>query len=161
MKSYIFIYRVFQLHHTGIKTLHRFRLPACRSRFQLHHTGIKTGLYPVEYGPVVVFQLHHTGIKTHFRRKEGRNGGNFNCTIQELKLDKRPATFSAITHFNCTIQELKLKIKKDSDLRLWIFQLHHTGIKTMTTCVVRLHALHFNCTIQELKHPGSSAKRNS
>ena len=109
MKSYIFIYRVFQLHHTGIKTLHRFRLPACRSRFQLHHTGIKTGLYPVEYGPVVVFQLHHTGIKTHFRRKEGRNGGNFNCTIQELKL------------FDFEVLQRAIQ-----------FQLHHTGIKTVS-----------------------------
>ena len=37
-----------------------------------------------------------------------RLAGNFNCTIQELKLNMGGKGEECTLHFNCTIQELKL-----------------------------------------------------
>ena len=54
---------------------------------------------------------------------------DFNCTIQELKQNKRHYTREYPRYFNCTIQELKQKKSIES--------AH--GV------------MDFNCTIQELK----------
>ena len=80
--------------------------------------------------PINGFQLHHTGIKTGEKRPYRSGKQNFNCTIQELK----PATekeLSLITqYFNCTIQELK-RFLGPTARASELFQLHHTGIKTI------------------------------
>ena len=53
--------------------------------------------------------------------------------------------------FNCTIQELKhVGIRKGCG-RAALFQLHHTGIKTVDPETVGQYTGNFNCTIQELK----------
>ena len=54
-------------------------------------------------------------------------------------------------YFNCTIQELKPRTES-SILASTSFQLHHTGIKTVTTEEDSILRFNFNCTIQELKH---------
>ena len=108
---------------------------------------------------------------------------HFNCTIQELKLDQTGWVPKGGKHFNCTIQELKLSGKLCLS-KIWIFQLHHTGIKTRIfyfdkdlTTIFQLHHTgiktqslrnsdavfaNFNCTIQELKQVGvgPSCKRS-
>ncbi|ERJ63972.1 hypothetical protein HMPREF1554_02184, partial [Porphyromonas gingivalis F0569] len=38
---------------------------------------------------------------------------NFNCTIQELKLEGYNVNVVDIRHFNCTIQELKLRSRME------------------------------------------------
>ena len=143
----------FQLHHTGIKTLHCFYEFSSKKEFQLHHTGIKTEDGRFFFLWEKLFQLHHTGIKTTCGKKKGIGRiSYFNCTIQELKLPTKlsrsplPSYFNCTiqelkhrwgraygtfrTYFNCTIQELKrtFRLKRRKSQRL--FQLHHTGIKT-------------------------------
>ena len=76
------------------------------------------------------FQLHHTGIKTRWVHKNNKINKNFNCTIQELKLERLFSGF----------------------LILLAFQLHHTGIKTyLILNLIWWRNQYFNCTIQELK----------
>ena len=42
---------------------------------------------------------------------------NFNCTIQELKRQRRGAVLEFAQYFNCTIQELKRdEYEKDNEL---------------------------------------------
>ena len=55
---------IFQLHHTGIKTLCCFGRIRSSILFQLHHTGIKTSRPAASEPCSCAFQLHHTGIKT-------------------------------------------------------------------------------------------------
>ncbi|ERJ84078.1 hypothetical protein HMPREF1989_01887 [Porphyromonas gingivalis F0566] len=76
---------------------------------------------------------------------------DFNCTIQELKLENSKEQLKAIEDFNCTIQELKQNTQAPTIIMME-FQLHHTGIKTSLSRTEALHLLYFNCTIQELKH---------
>ena len=82
-------------------------------------------------------------------------GSDFNCTIQELKLDSTRAQQEVHKHFNCTIQELKLIRLLDAAQLSGQFQLHHTGIKTRTHGQAAELRPNFNCTIQELKHPNA------
>ena len=42
---------------------------------------------------------------------------------------------------------------------VFLFQLHHTGIKTDVEEKVNLNILYFNCTIQELKQGGKQESR--
>ncbi len=99
---------IFQLHHTGIKTLPAVYCLSQLAEFQLHHTGIKT-LSVFAWRQVErLFQLHHTGIKT----------------IEDV-LQSCDSTY-----FNCTIQELKQHGLQLGYFFLNGFQLHHTGIKT-------------------------------
>ena len=79
--------------------------------FQLHHTGIKTHAVDSGRTPRAGFQLHHTGIKTAGEVVFRIRRGDFNCTIQELKLSENEFN-TIIFYFNCTIQELKQKSLK-------------------------------------------------
>ena len=99
---------------------------------------------------------------------------NFNCTIQELKQLLFFHVCDLPLNFNCTIQELKRCNKNVQRYRGYVFQLHHTGIKTgrllrgggnkssfqlhhtgiktrLTHIPNQVRLAHFNCTIQELK----------
>ena len=76
---------------------------------------------------------------------------NFNCTIQELKPFATMARCIAAHYFNCTIQELKRHMGLCAGCYYWLFQLHHTGIKTTQKNTISFTRRNFNCTIQELK----------
>ena len=80
---------LFQLHHTGIKTIPTLMQSLQPPKFQLHHTGIKTGNSLLLFFFLSLFQLHHTGIKTDEWLKMRRKLKHFNCTIQELKLTNK------------------------------------------------------------------------
>ena len=56
---------------------------------------------------------------------------NFNCTIQELKRSQSNKLQATHHYFNCTIQELKLTNDQTNSVFRALFQLHHTGIKTI------------------------------
>ena len=77
--------------------------------------------------------MHHTGIKTKEAYAALINVLYFNCTIQELKLHVRMSTVIFCDDFNCTIQELKRDPLLDTVESDILFQLHHTGIKTLKT----------------------------
>ena len=59
---------------------------------------------------------------------------------------------SPAANFNCTIQELKRIFIIEAKYGIALFQLHHTGIKTIQLNLKLSDLfLYFNCTIQELK----------
>ncbi len=76
---------------------------------------------------------------------------DFNCTIQELKQERKGLIDQVNRNFNCTIQELKRSAIVSEESLIWIFQLHHTGIKTDVIREADAVQYDFNCTIQELK----------
>ena len=45
---------------------------------------------------------------------------DFNCTIQELKLTINLIVFYVMRDFNCTIQELKPRISENTDIEVYI-----------------------------------------
>ncbi len=122
--------KLFQLHHTGIKTAEKAKQDREAYRFQLHHTGIKTAGFILLNSAQWQFQLHHTGIKTYGYLKDLEEGKNFNCTIQELKQKTKKTRYFFETEFQLhhtgikTIPACRLGGKPRT------FQLHHTGIKT-------------------------------
>ena len=59
-----------------------------------------------------------------------KNKCYFNCTIQELKQHFAISQFLFRSYFNCTIQELKQASQLHFNCKGYLFQLHHTGIKT-------------------------------
>ncbi|ERJ81368.1 hypothetical protein HMPREF1988_02034, partial [Porphyromonas gingivalis F0185] len=73
-----------------------------------------------------------------------------NCTIQELKHVSDKVANLYEDNFNCTIQELK-RIDNIERYPFKLFQLHHTGIKTLYCFMSSGSSRNFNCTIQELK----------
>ena len=60
-----------------------------------------------------------------------RREHHFNCTIQELKQAVSGQAIQVQQNFNCTIQELKPQVAVANQERQKVFQLHHTGIKTI------------------------------
>ena len=72
------------------------------------------------------------------------DGGDFNCTIQELKYPTPDPYDPDAPDFNCTIQELKLfKDAGQVDVEIK-FQLHHTGIKIKESRRVGSWVANFN-----------------
>ena len=146
--------RLFQLHHTGIKTprgwtskwvntfvhfnctiqelkpLKKSSSSANSISFQLHHTGIKTENSKNCTIVSVLFQLHHTGIKTTFRSFSISFSFYFNCTIQELKLFSLTDAFFLCSSFQLHHTGIKTVLYGDERRADCGFQLHHTGIKT-------------------------------
>ena len=142
---------LFQLHHTGIKTIWFVREFLGISVFQLHHTGIKTYFISFTVFEKSIFQLHHTGIKTHSTKYAGFIELYFNCTIQELKLNESKSIAFARSQFQLHHTGIKTITHIKRPPNSFRFQLHHTGIKTGHNSLGELGELYFNCTIQELK----------
>ena len=66
---------------------------------------------------------------------------NFNCTIQELKREAGEVSDKVKKDFNCTIQELKQKHFVFFYIIVYLFQLHHTGIKTRAFRLLLYHRI--------------------
>ena len=81
---------------------------------------------------------------------------NFNCTIQELKWNGAVLALRAKVNFNCTIQELKYIWIVEGYVDLFLFQLHHTGIKIAEQEVHKLTQAKF-----QLHHTGIKIGRYS
>ena len=127
-----------------------------KSAFQLHHTGIKTYilLRPPVHG--AVFQLHHTGIKTSQSSLQKYLEGNFNCTIQELKLRSRRMIIAVDFEFQLHHTGIKTNYGRLYRRRRTPFQLHHTGIKTPNDFKYLYTRVSF-----QLHHTGIKTQKNN
>ena len=97
--------------------------------------------------------MHHTGIKTQDSQGIGIVTLHFNCTIQELKqfwyYDKKQMFFVfQLHHTGIKTEELVAELTHNE-----IFQLHHTGIKTTSFRFLLYHRISF-----QLHHTGIKTK---
>ena len=143
-------YPLFQLHHTGIKTIEFGNWAEKNPNFNCTIQELKLTVASIlsvsnkHFNCTIQelkhyfrlyraarrqFQLHHTGIKTPGKKGEYKMRSYFNCTIQELKRKEKAFFFCFFANFNCTIQELKQNSFFFFLLTDYVFQLHHTGIK--------------------------------
>ena len=79
------IYKKFQLHHTGIKTIASTPTAKASADFNCTIQELKPSNSFCFASQMPLFQLHHTGIKTAGHYIIIWTCRHFNCTIQELK----------------------------------------------------------------------------